>query len=573
MDQNLRVLIVEDDPAMAKSVQAILNDRGYDIQIMNSPREALAEINQAKFDLVLLDVMMPEMSGFELLEAFDRETVNTLFFIMTGDSSMESAVEAIRMGASDYLKKPFDPNELIIRVENLLNQIRLKQRNIHAEKEKRNLEIQLQQSQKMEAIGTLAGGIAHDFNNILGIIMGNTEMAIADIGTTNSPRKNLETIITAGNRAKEMISRLLSFSRIKDSELIPIRLNTIIIDSLKLLRASIPANIEIQHRISETPYTVLGDTTQIHQIMINLCTNAAHAMQESGGTLTVKLNNIVIDDNSLIEYSGLKKGEYVQLVVIDTGHGIDPEIKDHIFDPYFTTKEPDRGTGMGLSVIHNIVKNHGGDIRTFSEVGVKTEFQILLPIIDNDLPESESDAVTEIPKGQERILLVDDEEMIVDIMKLMLERLGYRVTGHTVSLTALEEFRTFPGDFDLVITDMTMPGMTGDRLAEAIKAIQKDIPIILCTGFNEKINPHKPENSSIQAILMKPVSMNDLAITIRKVIDQNQRERRKDKRYGLKQSTFVISKIKPCKRGKIIDISRSGLSLKDAKNGTRPEQF
>jgi len=573
MYSNLKVLIVDDDITMANSVSAILQCEDYDLQIINDPKKAFPEINKDRYDLVILDVMMPGMTGFELLEAVDRDKIDTFFIIMTGDASMESAVEAIRLGANDYIKKPFDPDELIIRVKNLVKQIRLNQRNHQIEKEKRTLEIELRQSQKMEAIGTLTGGIAHDFNNILGIILGNSELALQDLDEFEPVRQNLEKVFEAGNRAKEMINQLLSFSRKKDSEQKPIGLNAIIIDSLKLLRASIPTNIAIHHDISDTTHTVLGDTTQIHQIMINLCTNAAHAMQDSGGVLSVRLNSMEIGDKPIFEGSLLPEGEFVQLIISDTGYGIPTAVKDRIFDPYFTTKKPDKGTGMGLAVVHGIVKRHGGEIHVFSEMDTGTKFHIFLPLVDSQESVVEPLAETELPRGKEKILLVDDEEMIVDIMTQMLEQLGYQVSEHTQSQAALETFRSSPDKFDLVITDMTMPSLTGDILAKEIKMIRGDIPVILCSGFNEKLKGPNSFDSAIQAVIMKPVGMIELAETIRREIDRNHPERRREERYHPQKGAFIISKINPDKQGEIIDISRSGLAFQYARNGDRSDQF
>jgi len=572
MKHSPKILIVDDDPVMAGSVRAILQDRGYDIEIMNNPRKALDKINRALYDIVILDVMMPEMTGFELLEAFDRENVDTFFIIMTGNASMESAVKAIRKGASDFFKKPFDPDELIIRVDSVLKLVEMNQRRIQAEKEQQKLEVQLGQARKMEAIGTLAGGIAHDFNNILGIIMGNTELMMEDMEPSHPSLENLEKVMVASFRAKEMINQLLRFSRQKDSEQKPIELNTIILDSLKLLRASIPTNIEIQTEISETAYTVLGDTTQINQIMINLCTNAAHAMQASGGILLVKLNHVDLKNNVFSEHSDIQEGEYIQLIVADTGHGISTDTIERIFDPYFTTKEQGKGTGMGLAVVHGIVKKHGGDIQVFSEMGVGTEFHILLPTINAEEVASEATAIDSIPKGKERIMLVDDEEMIADMMTQMLKKLGYQVTGYTQSSSALDVFQKSPQNFDLLITDMTMPTLTGDLLAKEIKEIRSDIPVILCTGFSEQCSDRKRQDPNIQAIIMKPIGMQSLAETIREVLDKHIQERRKDTRYGLKTDTFIISKTDPRKRAEVIDISRSGFSFQYAEDMDIPDR-
>ena len=388
-----------------------------------------------------------------------------------------------------------------------------------AEEDRKKLEAQLQQSQKMESIGTLAGGIAHDFNNMLGIIVGNTELAMDDVPESNPARHNLEEIRTASMRARDVVKQILAFSRQSQQGMKPIRISLIIKESLKLLRSSIPTTIEINQDISSKSDTVLADSTQINQVLINLCTNAAHAMGEKGGVLEVSLNNIQIDEDSAIHYHELSPGKYVRLTVSDTGHGIETKILGRIFDPYFTTKKVGEGSGMGLSVVHGIVKSHNGDISVSSEPGKGTIFQVFFPYIENKLvPEIE--ITVEIPRGKERILYVDDEKAMVDAIQPMVERLGYKVTARTSSIEALEAFRANPDRFDLIITDFTMPNMTGMELAKELLKLRSDTLIILCTGYSERINEDKAKESGIRAFVMKPVILSEIANTIRKVVDQ-----------------------------------------------------
>ena len=570
MDYNLNILIVDDDQAMARSVQSVLITQGYRVQTVHSALTALERIQEGHFDLVLLDVMMPEMTGFQVLDALDRASLDTYYIIMTGDTTMESAVEAIRRGASDYLKKPFEPNELLIRVENIFKQKQLKAEHHRIEGQKKKLEMELYQSQKMEAIGTLAGGIAHDFNNILSIILGNSELALDSLDDQNPIRQNLEQIFEAGNRAKEITYQLLSFCRKGDSKQLPLNLNTIVEKSLKLMRASLPSNIEIHHNLLEQGHTVLGDATQIHQILINLCTNASHAMEGQGGRIDVKLEDISIPSSQIKHYNGLAPGKYIKLVVADTGHGIDPNIMDQIFDPYFTTKEVGKGTGMGLSLVQGIVKSHGGDIRLESELGQYTTVTILLPIIDEAENDMDVSVAEELATGNERILLVDDETMIVDFMTQFLSQLGYRTTSMTDSTSALEMFRSQPDQYDLVITDMTMPKITGIQLTEAMREVRDDISVIICTGFSEQISIERSKELGIQAFIMKPVVMGEMAKTIRNVLDGQTIDRRKDKRFKAISGAFFISKAVG-NRGRVLDISKSGLSFKYAFNGKVPE--
>ncbi len=382
-----------------------------------------------------------------------------------------------------------------------------------------NSEKQLQQVMKLQAIGTLAGGIAHDFNNILFPIVGYTELTMDDIPEDSQARQNLEEILKATNRAKELVQQILTFSRQSCQERKPLKVQFLIKEAFKLLRATIPSSIEIDCDINESCGPIKGDPTQIHQIIMNLCTNAYHAMQESGGKLEVKLEEIHVSYEKSMERVGMKVGKHLELTVKDSGHGMDPQVMDRIFEPYYTTKEQGKGTGLGLSVIHGIVKNHGGDITVTSRPGNGSTFKVYLPVIDEYEEEIETIELSTETNGSERILLVDDEKQIIDIEQQILERLGYKVTPKTDSEEALEEFAAQPDRFDLVITDMTMPKMTGDQLARRMMDIKPQIPVILCTGFNEAITEEKALAMGIDKFVMKPIIKDDLANTIRTVLD------------------------------------------------------
>jgi signal transduction histidine kinase/ActR/RegA family two-component response regulator len=383
-------------------------------------------------------------------------------------------------------------------------------------------ERQLQQVLKIQAIGTLAGGIAHDFNNILFPIVGYTELTMDEVSEDSVAHNNLEEILKAANRAKDLVQQILTFSRQSDQERKPIKVQNIITEALKLLRASIPASIEIIHKIQDDCGSVMGDATQIHQVIMNLCTNAYQAMQDTGGKLEVILSEVDIGYQETIDKIGMQPGKHLQLLVKDEGCGMDAAVMDRIFEPYYTTKEQGKGTGLGLSVIHGIVKNHRGDITVKSTPGKGTIFQVYLPLIEDLDIGAELEPTNGATKGEERILLVDDEEQIVAMERQMLETLGYRVTARTDSQEALKVFAEQPHNFDLVITDMTMPHMTGDQLAQKMLDIEPQIPVILCTGFNEIITEEKALAMGIQKFVMKPVVKNDLATTIRTVLDQNQ---------------------------------------------------
>ena len=385
--------------------------------------------------------------------------------------------------------------------------------------EKRQLEEQYRQALKMESIGTLTGGIAHDFNNILGIILGNAELAIEDVPEWNPAHSSLEEIKTASLRGAHIVNQLLNFARVTEQKLQPMEIGPAIKDSLQFLRSTIPTTINIEQDIQVTNETILADPTQINQIMINLCINASHAMEETGGTLNVIVENIILNDHSPAACPELSPGQHIRIRVSDTGPGITPEIIDRIFDPYFTTKKFGKGSGMGLSVVHGIVKNHYGTIAVDSKPGKGTRFSILFPLA-TEKPIDETQTKEELPTGHETILFVDDEVSIAKMMKRMFQRLGYKIETATTPQDALDRFGLNPNHFDLVITDMTMPQMTGSRLSEKLKDIRPDIPIIICTGHSNFMDEKKAKELGIAAYVMKPISMLEIAQTIRKVLDQ-----------------------------------------------------
>jgi PAS domain S-box-containing protein len=384
--------------------------------------------------------------------------------------------------------------------------------------DKWQLEKRLAQAQKMEAIGTLAGGIAHDFNNILSAIIGYTELSLIDIPKGSALQNNLQQVLKAGGRAKELVRQILAFSRQRESELAPVKVSLIVNEALKLLRASLPATIKMRHFIKSN-LSVLTDPTNIHQVLMNLCTNASFAMQEKGGVLEVSLNDVDLDADFARQHPGVKPGKFTNLTVRDTGCGMTTEVAERIFDPFYTTKKVGEGTGMGLSVVHGIVKSHGGTIIVESTPGKGSVFSVFLPAVETE-EAGQANQAQLIITGSERILFVDDEDFLVDIGKRMLERLGYRVTAKTSSLGAFELFRQSPDEFDLVITDMTMPDMTGDVLARKLIAIRPDIPIIVCTGYSERINPDIVKEIGIKELAMKPVVMKDIAQLIKRVLSR-----------------------------------------------------
>jgi PAS domain S-box-containing protein len=385
---------------------------------------------------------------------------------------------------------------------------------------RKNLETQLKQAQKMEAIGTLAGGIAHDFNNILSSVIGYTELTLDNEKRGSFQYQNLQEILSAGNRAKDLVKQILTFSRQAVQKQKPIQVKPLVREALRMLRASIPSTVEIEQNV-QSDALVMGDPTQIHQILMNLCTNAAHAMEDNGGLLTVSLLDAELDSDVISRHPDLKPGPYIKLTVTDTGHGISPDVMEKIFDPFFTTKEKGKGTGLGLSVVHGIVLSHGGDIYVNSEPGKGSTFEVCLPVIESRF-KPEVRAERPIPTGNERILFIDDEPVIANLGKQILKSLGYDVVARNSSIEALELFKEKKDRFDLVITDMTMPHMTGEKLAEKFMQIRPDIPVILCTGFSFMVDDQKALNMGIKAFISKPMLKREIAETIRKVLDENQ---------------------------------------------------
>lgn len=388
-----------------------------------------------------------------------------------------------------------------------------------AKKENVTLQAQLVQSQKMEAIGSLAGGIAHDFNNILFPISGHAEILLTDLGEDSPLRHSINQIYSGAMRAKELVKQILTFSRQESAEVTIIKIQHIVKEALKLIRVGIPSTIEIKQNINNDCGPVKADPTQIHQIIMNLSTNASHAMRDTGGVLNVNLNEIEFDHTN----SKMEPGKYVCLTISDSGVGIETDVVDKIFNPFFTTKKKGEGTGMGLSVVHGIVIGMGGDINVYSEPGKGTEFRVYFPAEEKKFDEKQLKNQMPVIGGNECILLVDDEVDVIELEKQALERLGYTVISRTSSVEAFEAFRFAPEKFDLVISDVAMPKLSGDKLASKILNLRPDIPIILCTGFSETVTPNRAKEMGVRGLLMKPIIINELTRTIRTVLDKKLR--------------------------------------------------
>ncbi len=390
------------------------------------------------------------------------------------------------------------------------------------EEEKSALQKQIRQMQKMQAIGTLAGGIAHDFNNLLTPILGYASLIRQQSGKNGSKfKESLDQIINAGNRAKELVQQILTFSRQTEHERKPLQLQPIIKETVKLLRSTIPSTIEFHENIQPDCGTILANATEVHQIIMNLCTNAYHAMLENGGILEISLKAVDVDPNLAKSHPKLFEGGYIELTVKDTGHGMDAYVSERIFEPFFTTKVMGEGTGMGLAMVHGIVESLNGAIIVESEKGKGSAFHVYLPQFEATVVPESKMSDFELPRGQkERVLLVDDEESIITFGQNALNFLGYDVTTRTSSIEALALFKSKPAAFDLVITDQVMPNMSGTELCEKMVGMQPNLPVILLTGFSQQLQSEKIKKIGIREFIMKPIIISELATLVRKVLDE-----------------------------------------------------
>ncbi len=414
--------------------------------------------------------------------------------------------------ANKKLKKAIRERLISQKVVDVTEQKHIENAFVQPEKEFRH-------AQKMQAIGTLADGIAHDFNNIIAGIIGFTEMVLEDVPADSALHRRLDFVLKGAYRGRDLARQLLAFSRRREQERKAVSMGLIINEVLPLIRASLPATIDIRQNLLIKADLVAADQAQIHQAIINICTNAAYAMREHGGVLDITLTGEDIDVHSPCMDPCLKPGPYVRLTIGDTGCGMEPELMKRIFDPFFTTKAPGEGIGLGLSVARNIIKGHEGTISVESEPGQGSFFHVYLPRIISD-PSTETEGVSRTPGGKESILIVDDEELLIEMNRQRLEKLGYTVVGTTRGTEALEMFRNEPDKFDLVITDYTMPHMIGTELAEEIHRIKPGTPIILCSGLNEPVPAGRLKEIGIQEFFVKPVGKNEFAKLIRRVLDK-----------------------------------------------------
>jgi|GEM_PF-2542043 len=476
------------------------------------------------------------LSGYPVAELVNRPF--SVFFAEADRGVAEQAITSIRQGVSLsgsveilFLRKDSTPLPVSIKGWCITDEesrpvalgvfMRDLTREKHLTEEKAALEKQLMQSQRIEAIGTLAGGIAHDFNNILGGIIGYTELALLEEGDRRQGKKTayLNRVLDAGKRAKALVQQILNFSRPNDAHVGTIEVTPLVKESVKLMRSTLPKNIEIVEDIAAQNDLILGDPTQVHQVIMNLCTNAYHAMRRTGGALRLSVKNVVLHAPKEGMSLRVPPGEFLLLAVSDTGCGIDPQISERIFDPYFTTKQGIEGSGLGLSVTLGIVKGHNGLIEMESRVGEGTRFDVYFPVSRSEVSEEEGQGVA-LPAGRkERVLVVDDEPFFLDVVGESLDHLGYRVRACGSSSRALEVFKAHPEGFDLLVTDQSMPGMTGVQLIAEIRKLNGRLPVILCTGYSETVTEQSAEHYGITRFLMKPVNARELAEAVRASLD------------------------------------------------------
>ena len=521
-----------------KNTEMILREREEETRlILDTALDAVVTFNEAE-QILSWNAQAERMFGWSRQAILGRSLVATIIPEIYREGYLEGLQNYVRTGFSEILNHRVELSGLHrdgheFPLEMAITAVRSKGQFIFSgffrdlterrqtEEALRKSGEQLRQAQKMEAIGTLAGGIAHDFNNILSSIIGYTELAMAQSGVGHAVVPRLQEVLQAGYRAKKLVRQILTFSRQDESGKKVVFLQSIVEEALNLLRASLPSTISLESDLQSETSPVLADATQIHQVVMNLGANAEYAMRESGGKLVVKLDQIDVKEDSPLLRQGISVGPYIRLAVSDSGKGMAPSVQKRIFDPFFTTKGVGEGTGLGLSVIHGVVTSHGGTIQVESREGGRTTFFIYFPC-STSMP-SAGPSVSVIPAssfGQGRVMFVDDEISIARCGKDMLEALGYEVTVFTNAADAFESFKRNPDHFDVLVTDQTMPGMTGDRLAQQVKTVRPKFPVILCSGFSYTMNEQKAGIMGLQAYLTKPVLMGDMARAIQAAIQQ-----------------------------------------------------
>lgn len=517
-----RILLVIDKSRDFVDLENRLHPLGYRT---TGPADGEADIIEVvaalQPDMVLLDIALDSEGGAPA--AFDRirNSSGIPVVFITDGSEEEQHILAGISGTFGYILKPFRDLELKTAIEIALARARKNIPGPRLKKERKRLESDRHASQKMEALGTLAGGIAHDFSNIIGAIIGYTQLSLLDVPADSHHRENMERVLQAGKRAKELIKQIWIFSQRADRELRPVNVLPLIKEVVRFLRSTIPATIEIRQGWHTQNTTVLADPTEIYQLLINLCTNAANAMRDRGGTLTINLSEEAIQNEAPSSVSPhAAPRPYLVITISDTGHGMDPDTLSRIFEPYFTTKAHGEGAGMGLAVVHGIVNSYGGYMEVKSESGVGADFYVHLPLFANGYAGIQLAPSSSVRKPI-RVMFVDGEETLVNLGERMLSRLGYKALGVTSCLEALTTFRADPHAFDVIIADQTMPQMTGLEMAEEMLGVRPDIPIILFTGLTREVSLEQAQQAGIKRLMLKPLVLQELAETLRSVLNED----------------------------------------------------
>ncbi|MEZ5064174.1 MAG: response regulator [bacterium] len=502
-----RVVIADDDPIMQAVCGAVLEELGCEVRLARDGIEAETLGCADDLDMVLLDLEMPERSGLEVLQTI-RSSDHGRYIpvvVITGSDAEADISRAFELGATDFVTKPFQPAILRNRLRFILKAYR-------AQEERRHLEDHLRQTQKMEALGTLAGGVAHDFNNVLAAILGSAELAAEQVDPESRVYKSIDRILRAGNRARELVRQILAFARKDQAEFRAVDVSEIVHEAIDLVRAAVSGKTQLVFDPVCEPLVVRGDPTQLSQVLVNLCTNASHALAEDGGEIRLSVQGIDLDLPIPNGPKGLGPGRYAVVTVQDDGCGMPPEVRARIFEPFFTTKEVGRGTGMGLSVVYGIIADHGGAIIVDSEVNVGTTFRVFLPLTDQETEVTNGDERPTSARTAVRVLVVDDEADIRDMTEDMLDVLGYDAIAVGSAEDALRVVRE-DTTVAAVITDYSMPGMSGADLARELHALRSTLPVVLWSG-----NADNGDMPGIAATLVKPVSMNTLAKTLSEVL-------------------------------------------------------
>ena len=543
----IHLLLIEDDKVDQMAFERFVKRENlpYEHVIAGSVAEATTILKSTSFDVIISDYMLGDGTSFELFDLCKGTPV----IITTGSGDEDIAVQAMKLGASDYLIKDPEGNYLTILPVTVNLALKRKQtedelRNYHerlesmveertaqlqaeiverkqAEEQNRELEAQLHQKYKMEAVGLIAGGMAHNFNNNLAIILGNVELAQLKMPANSDVINYLKNAKIAVLRSRDLIQQIMTFSRKEQKGIIPIQLALVVDETLKMLSPTIPSTVNLRQEISKhiRDIAIQADPSQIQEILLNLCTNAVHAMGEKGD-LVVSLETAILQQQDIPAQYESQPGCYAKLSVEDNGSGMTEETQKKIFDPFFTTKEVGKGTGMGLSTVYGIVMQYKGIIKVKSIVGQGTTFELYFPVVESQQLEIPA-IVPDLPRGNEKILFLDDDEMLTNVWSEMLTEYGYQVDTMTSSTETLKLFKANPDYFDLLITDQTMPDMTGQELIREILNIRPQLPTILCTGYSTKIDKGEAEEQGIKAFCEKPLDLAELLVTTRRVLDEN----------------------------------------------------